>query len=213
MAGALLPPVAALIIGLLSSAEVACISLFMPRTALYSQMLKIGYGPLFIGMPIAIEIIVAVVVYAIMRNLVQAIHRADRAEEIADLRQELMKQAQERASEQEQLENGIEIIAQVHARIANGDLNARVPLDADHVLWQIAVPLNNLLNRIKAINDKALQFDQISNAINQVTRILQHARRTGEVPGPLPATGTSLDPILREYNRDIVTQERTQKTS
>ncbi len=160
MAGALLPPIAALITGALASIEVACIAIFQPQTATYTQMIKAGYVTLYVGLPIAIQIIVASLTYVIMRNLTQAIRRADRAEEIADLRQELMRQAQERASEQEQLENGIEIIAQVHARIANGDLNARVPLDTDHVLWKIAVPLNNLLNRIKAINDKALQFDQ-----------------------------------------------------
>ncbi len=161
LGGALLPPVGALIIGLLASIEVACISAFLPHTAAYAEMIKSGdYGVFFIGLPIGVQMVAAVMIYVIMRSLVQSIRRADRAEEIADLRQELMKQAQERASEQEQLENGIEIIAQVHARIAKGDLNARVPLDADHVLWQIAVPLNNLLNRIKATNDKSLRFDQ-----------------------------------------------------
>ncbi len=213
IAGALLPPVAALITGALACIDVACIATFQPHTAAYTQMIKQGATILFLILPICIQIVVAVVVYVIMRNLLQTIRRADRAEEIADLRQELMKQALDRANEQEQLEEGIEAIAQIHARVANGDLNARVPLNADNVLWQVAVPLNNLLNRIKALNDKVIQFDQISNAINQVTRHLQRTRRAGEVPEPLPATGTALDPILLEYNRNIATREQTQKTS
>lgn len=89
------------------------------------------------------------------------------------------------------------MIAQVHARIANGDLSARVPLNSDNVLWQVAVPLNNLLNRLQTTKEKADQFDRMNHVLQQITQRLQVSRRTGE-PVTLSPTGTPLDYVLQE---------------
>ncbi|GAC1360375.1 MAG: hypothetical protein NVS2B12_09140 [Ktedonobacteraceae bacterium] len=41
-----------------------------------------------------------------------------------------------------QLDASIQQIVQTYMRIANGDFDARVPLNQDNVLWQVAGSLN-----------------------------------------------------------------------
>ncbi|HCI79769.1 MAG TPA: hypothetical protein DHW02_08770 [Ktedonobacter sp.] len=203
LAGALMPPVAALIAGLCSALASVFITVvpILPRTPAYQQMLNQQLYTVSLVLPLSIQITVAVVTFVIMRNLIRAIRRADRAEEIAQLRQEIVKQTQVRANEQEQLAEGIAVIAQVHARIANGDMHARVPLNADNVLWQVAVPLNNLLNRLQGSKEKADQFDRMSIAIHQLQQQMELARLRGQAV-QFPRTGTLLDAILMEYQRN-----------
>ncbi len=211
LAGALMPPIAALIVGFLSG--LACVLIgvlpFLPRTVAYQRMMDQQLYTVSLILPLSIQIIVAVVTYVIMRNLLNTIRRADRAEEIAQLRQELVQQAQFRADEQEQLAEGIATIAQIHARIANGDMNARVPLNADNVLWQVAIPLNNLLNRLQSTHEKADQFDRINAALYEIQQRMEYARRRGQ-PVQFPRTGTPLDTILLEYQRNAVSSSRRQ---
>ncbi|MDQ2885333.1 MAG: hypothetical protein M3Y39_04520 [Chloroflexota bacterium] len=202
LAGSLLPPLAALIAGACSCINIILISFLQPHTTAYTQMMQQQLFTVSLVLPATIQIVVAVIVYVIMNNLIKTVRRADRAEEIASLRQELMQQTQEWAAEQEQLARGVEIIAQVHARIANGELDVRVPLNAESVLWKIAVPLNNLLNRLQSMNEKASQFDRVSNAIAQVQQQMQ---RPGGRPVSFAMTRTPLDPLLQEYNRSMAT--------
>jgi len=211
LAGALMPPIAALIVGFLSGLTSVLIGVlpFLPRTVAYQRMMDQQLYTVSLILPLSIQITVAVVTYVIMRNLLNTIRRADRAEEIAQLRQELVQQAQFRADEQEQLAEGIATIAQIHARIANGDMNARVPLNADNVLWQVAIPLNNLLNRLQSTHEKADQFDRINAALYEIQQRMEYARRRGQ-PVQFPRTGTPLDTILLEYQRNAVSSSRRQ---
>lgn len=213
LAGALMPPVASLIVGFCSGLASVFITVLpiLPRTAAYQHMMDQQLYTVSLVLPLSIQVTVAVVTYVIMRNLIRAIRRADRAEEIAQLRQEIMKQTQVRANEQEQLSDGIAVIAQVHARIANGDMSARVPLNADNVLWQVAVPLNNLLNRLQTAKEKADQFDRISMAIQQTQQQMEIARRNGQF-SPIPRTGTPLDAVLLEYQRTMAAPSRNRES-
>lgn len=198
LAGALMPALAALIAGACSCAAIILIATFQTHTAAYQQMMNQQLYTVSLLLPVAIQVIVAIVVYVIMHNLNLTIRRADRAEEIAQLRQELMRQAQERSNEQEQLAKGIEVIAMVHAQVANGELHTRVPLRADNVLWQVAIPLNNLLNRLQGAREKAEKFDQMNNAAVQALQNIQNAKRSGR-PVQIIPTGTPIDLLLIEY--------------
>ena len=76
------------------------------------------------------------------RSVDDAIRRADRAEELAELeRRELENKRQIEVAAQQLLE--------VHTRVANGDFNARATLDRGNVLWSVAQSLNNLLQRLQ----------------------------------------------------------------
>ncbi len=210
LAGALMPPIASLIVGFLAGLASVLIGIlpFLPRTAAYQHMMDQQLYTVSLILPLSIQITVAVVTYVIMRNLLTTIRRADRAEEIAQLRQELVQQGQVRVNEQEQLAEGIATIAQIHARIANGDMSARVPLNADNVLWQVAIPLNNLLNRLQSTHEKADQLDRMNTALYEIQQRIEYARRSGQ-PVQLPRTGTLLDTILLEYQHNAVSSSKS----
>jgi hypothetical protein len=198
LAGSLMPPVFALLVALLNCTIIILDTMFQHHTTYYDQMVKSGGGSLVIGLPIALQIIVGVVVYVIMGNLIATIRRADRAEEIVALQKEIVEYQRRRVQEQQQLEEGIAIIAEVYTAVANGNLEARVPLQAESVLWQVAVPLNNLLNRTQHWKRNSDLLEQTLLAIKQVVQELQWAR-TRHVPVRFAQpTGTPLDSLLPE---------------
>jgi xanthosine utilization system XapX-like protein len=170
IAGALMPPVAALIDGALNSALIILIVLFQKHTPAYDQMMRLGMASVSV------------------------------AEEIVALQAEISEFERRQVSDQEQLEKGIALIAQVHAEIAGGNLAARVPLGSEHVLWQIAVPLNNLLNRVQQWKEQADQLEQIRGALAYAVQELQEKRRTQQSVHFRQRTGTPVDPLLVEIN-------------
>ena len=200
LAGALMPPVAALIDGLLNSVLILLIVLFQKHTPAYDQMLKLGLASVSLVLPILLQIIVAVVTYVIMRNLITALRRADRAEEIVALQTEIAEFERSRAQDQQQLAEGITTIAQVHAEVARGNLNARVPLGSEHVLWQVAVPLNNLLSRMQQWRGAAEQMEQTQTVLNYAVHELQSGRQHRQAVFFQKRTGTPVDPLLAEIN-------------
>src|SRR5579859_6145172 len=92
---------------------------------------------------VTVQIVIPIVAYLWVHGTVQALKRADRAEEIARLEHDMALQAEVAAQQKYRLEASIQKIVETHTRIANGDLNARVPLTEDNVLWQISGALNN----------------------------------------------------------------------
>lgn len=212
LAGSLMPPIAALITGALSSIDVTLLAVFTLTTTtnVYNKgsqlhLQTVNVFSLAVFLPIVIQIVVAAVMYVIMKNLQDTIRRADRAEEIMALQAEVAEHERKRLREKEQLEREVARLAETHARIANGDLNARVSLNEENVLWSIAVPLNNLLNRLqkwKSDSDKLVYMQRAAMYITQqFHEILQSGQRRA-----LSLTGTPLDPMIIEANKVIEAQ-------
>ncbi|GER90730.1 hypothetical protein KDW_48920 [Dictyobacter vulcani] len=145
---------------------------------------------------------IATIMFVVMTILTKAIRRADRAEEVVALQLELAASQRQRAEEQRQLEEGFHQIAEVHARVANGDMRARVSLEQGHVLWSVAVPLNNLLNRMHRTQNDTDILLQTQQVAQYVASYIHRARVTGE-QNPLSATGTALDPVIVEINKGL----------
>jgi hypothetical protein len=200
LAGSLMPPIAALFTGFLTSAIIILISILQPHTVLYDQMLAKGFYSVFIIVPIAIQLVVGLVIFVIMRNYSATVRRADRAEEIILLQKELHGHEQQRLVDQLQLEEGIALVAQVHTSIANGDLEARVTLPMEHPLWPITGPLNNLLNRIQRWKRNSDQFERTQYVTNKIMGDLQRARIQNSIVLYPHPTGTPLDPLLPEIS-------------
>jgi uncharacterized membrane protein len=200
LAGALMPPIAAIVVAVINSIAITLIALFASHTAAYTDMVQRGLYSVLIFLPVVMQLSVAVMCYVILRNLVNTIRRADRAEEIVALQQEMAVYEETRLAQQAQLEEGIKKIAEVHARIANGDLSARVSLTEGNVLWNVAVPLNNLLNRLQNLK----QTDQSIFYLQQAARYLAdqlHGVVQSHQAVTLSTTGTVLDPIIIEINQ------------
>jgi methyl-accepting chemotaxis protein len=136
-------------------------------------------------------------------------------EEIMALQQAITKQKQE-------LEDGIQQILETHIQAANGDFSTRAPLTQDHLLWQIAHSLNNLLARLQRLSQAEAelqktklefrrqmgstqtQAQQIKAELLQIyaetQRLVEMLReaKVHEHPIRVSSSHTLLDPICRE---------------
>lgn len=133
--------------------------------------------------------------------------RANGAEEVNKLITEMASQKQLDLQKQQQLEESIQQIIAVHMQAANGNLNARVPLDRQNVLWTLAGSLNNLLARLQRWRQDALQFQQNELAIQQLLVNIEIAKEQGKSLQPY-RTGTSLDPVILEISREMAQETR-----
>lgn len=173
--------------------------------------------------PIALNLTVAVITYLWVHSATQAIKRADRAEVIATLQHDLAEQAQITVKQKQLLDKSIQQIVETQRRVANGDLSARVPLDQDNVLWEVAGALNNLLARYQRAHlvegkveelqarlqwayqvehqFKLKQQEQkyITNEINKQIQTLRAAKQR-QLPLLFKPTHTPIDPLLSELN-------------
>ncbi|GHO48399.1 hypothetical protein [Ktedonospora formicarum] len=201
LAGALMPPISSLIVGVLCCIIIALLSMFVPHTAAYQQMLDDGLFTVTLIVPITLQLIVGAMTFAIMRNMINTIRRADRAEEIVSLQQELAQHVRTQMQQKQQLEEGFQKIAETHARISNGDLTVRVNLSEGHMLWHVAGSLNNLLNRMQRMKSDSDMLVATRQAAYQVSNVLHQAVSMGRLSDVrLPTTGTPLDSVIIELN-------------
>lgn len=160
----------------------------LPKTPDLVSLIQVwGIGVAF-QRAIIIQVVGGVLGFVAARSVDQAIARADRAEDLAAIEHELAEQKQ-------QLDEGIRKILETHVRVANGDFNARAPLNPDNVLFQIASSLNTLLNRL----GRASQAEHVlQRTIAEVGRLRDSllAARAGRQPlWPAPS-GTPVDGLI-----------------
>jgi hypothetical protein len=158
-----------------------------PRTVGLIQDLQTQWIPILVR-PVAIQVLVASVCWLWVHSATQAIRRADRAEMVAKLEHELSEQKRE-------LEAGIQQILQTHVEVANGNLKARAPLTQDHMLWQIARALNNLLVRLQRSSQAEGRLLQVEKAVNVTVQTIQYAEQMNQKPH-IALTQTEIDPLI-----------------
>lgn len=139
---------------------------YLPRTAELSAILAIAFAGIMTPIILS-QIIVSVVAYAWVQSTMQALMRADQAEELARLEHDLALQAEEAARQKLQLEASVQKIVETQMRVANGDFSARVPLTQDNMLWQISGALNNLLARVQRLRQEAVESQQVKFALQR----------------------------------------------
>ena len=196
IAAAVLEPVAGFIVAVINIALI-CADYFIQPHAIDLTVDIASYSPPTVGVitllarPIALEIIIAVIAFLWARGMSRAQVRADTAEEIARLQQQIVEQ-------KEALDVGIKAMLEVHTRAANGDFNARVP-DIPQLrqsaLWAVAISLNTFMNRVQrsAVAEQEVRFlHQELSRLNEAIRDVLTGRRP---VGPTPLN-TSSDPDL-----------------
>ncbi len=130
-----------------------------PHSTAITQILQTSPSQIFYHVYV-LQLITVIVLYLCARSTEIALGRADRAEVIITFeRQEKERQEQE-LERKRQLDAGIQQILQTHVDVANGDFGARAPLHQDHVLWQVAVALNNLIARLQSLNHTERELRQ-----------------------------------------------------
>jgi hypothetical protein len=126
------------------------------------------------------------------------------------------------AEQKRELESGIQQILETHVQTANGDFSVRAPLAQDHVLWQIAYSLNNLIARLQRLSQAEFELQETKREATRVVGSLQtqanqiksellliHSEtaqlvdalrdaKVRERPIWLPHSRTLLDPLCKE---------------
>ncbi len=126
------------------------------------------------------------------------------------------------AKQKRELEEGIAQILQTHVQTANRNFAVRAPLNQDHILWQIAYSLNNLIARLQRLAQAEVELQQMKmearhtiGALQQqagqiqtelrsiqteamsLVEMLRAAKAKGQ-PVPTVTSRTLLDPLYRE---------------
>ena len=141
IAVSLLPPASVFPVAASNIAFIIADLAFQPRTAGLNMVLMSSMGYNAIVQPISLQIVVAVIAYIWVRNAQRALSRADRAEEIAELRGR-------EVEHKTRLNSGVEYLSQILMRAANGERGVRAQLDNNDQLWRIANAINLLLTRV-----------------------------------------------------------------
>jgi|SRR5579875_652511 hypothetical protein len=174
-----LPPIWVFVVAGVNSVFAIASLLVLPQTAELNALLTVNFAGVVTPIILS-QLIVSIMAYLWVRSTMQALQRADRAEELAKLEHDLALQAEMAAQQKHQLEMSIHQIIETHRRVANGDYDARVPLSPDNILWEISGSLNNLLARVQGWRRDAAELQQVKFALQQAyeeNRRLQRALR------------------------------------
>lgn len=182
---AFLPPIGAILLSLVNSIYIWLILTYAQHAPDLAAVLASHQVSGLMIRPIILNIMVAGVLYLWANSAERAIARADRAESIAALEHTIAEQEHEIAEEKEQLERSIQLITETHRRIANGDENARVPLDDRNRLWPVAGMLNNLLSRLHQLRREFMNLHAQSRKLNALLQFYVRAD-WNSVPDALP---------------------------
>jgi hypothetical protein len=171
VAAALLPTYAIFIVAVLNTSLSLVILNYAPHTPAFSQMLVTESSSITFRV-IEIHFFVTLVMWIVATWTLISVKQANRAAELARLEHDLNAAANEKVREKEQLEQSVRTIIEVHTQVANGNLEVRVPIKTgeQNVLWQIAVPLNNLIARYQQATRVAQQGEVYLEILNRLVR-------------------------------------------
>jgi len=173
---------------------------YAPRTPLFQTVMSTSYYAV-VSRPIQLHLLVTVVLFLWVVNANRAIKRADRAEEIAKLQRDLAQQSKVIKGQKQLLDRSIDQIVETLMRWSNGATNARIPLNNENALWQVAGSINNLLSRVQRSRQESAAFQ----ANNEAMRRFYEARERSD-GGPIldwTRTNTPIDTLVMQHNTQI----------
>src|SRR5579875_3703341 len=200
----LLPINAVFVVALLNLLISLAVLTLAPHTPALTALLAQGGSFTLLFRLVQIHLLVPFALWVLVSTMQEQTRRANTAEELARLEHDLSALMSQQAAEKAALEQSIARIVQVHARVANGDLEARVPLSSDQVLWSVAGQLNNLIARYQKARQEVQQAEQLARAHERLLvfyplfrQAVQRALRE-QRPLELPRSETALDLFLQE---------------
>ena len=126
----------------------------------------------------------------------RALVRASRAEELAEARAHINEQARLLAVQKQRLEQGIQMLQEAQARLAEGELNARVSLQ-DNELFPLAVSFNLMAERLSRVEKSEQDHRRLESTIQQLLGPTTTGQRAaGAVQAPTRAVVDRLAVVL-----------------
>lgn len=163
--------------------------LYLPHHADLAEALKTaGIG--LVTLPIAIQIILALLAFLWVQSAEQAIKRADRAEQIALLEHDIAESRQLIAEQKVQLDASIQEISQALLNSNNGRGVTRMPTQGNP-LWLIVGPINNLLARMDRLRHVEVEYQQLTTELEQLLVAIRTTRATHQPLRPSVRAGSA----------------------
>ncbi len=185
----------------LAAFHIVCICLaltLMPKTPELIEHIR--YEPYTAyGMPITLQVFAALVSFIWVRSAREEMHRAETAQEVTRLTQQLADQMLTAAGRQEELERNIEIIRNTLVEVSKGNYQQQVPLTQRDILWPVAFSLNTLINRTRGYREQGQRFEQIDKLLSSLASELRQYRTSrGQSQISVTNSGTGLDLLTVE---------------
>ena len=158
--------------------------------------IEVGSAYDVIIVPVALQILTAVMAWLGINSVRRALMGAARADELAQLNDRIIAQTREIEFQRRRLADGVSHIQQVNAAFARGNFDARVRVD-DGELLPLAMSLNALFDRLQRLSRDQEQHARMAMGSNQLAAALRRARSGGPFVPP-DYTGTPLDQALVE---------------
>ena len=158
--------------------------------------IEVGSAYDVIIVPVALQILTAVMAWLGINSVRRALMGAARADELAQLNDRIISQTREIEFQRRRLADGVSHIQQVNAAFARGNFDARVRVD-DGELLPLAMSLNALFDRLQRLSRDQEQHARMAMGSNQLAAALRRARAGGPFTPP-DYTGTPLDQALVE---------------
>jgi len=185
-----------------------------PHSLALTTLLKTPGSLSIIGFRIIqLNLLVSGVIWILGKQGQESVRRADRAEEVARLNHDLAEIQEEQAHQAEVLQQMTSEIVGVFNQVAQGQFDARVPLDTSSVeaktFWSLAGSINTHLKRYQRALLASQELDQLRPRLQRSAELeylfqrlvaqqaafseaLTRAQGDGK-PLHLPVTGTPLD--------------------
>jgi hypothetical protein len=151
-------------------------------------------GDLF-AVPIMSQVLASFFAWLIVKNLLEALKQADRAEQIAALEFSLAESRRKAEERNMQLEAGLHGIVQSIRQVSQGQLTARIHLPTENVLWPMSQQINLFIERYQGAREAEAKLLALQHAIawcsNEIYEANRHMR-----PVKIQRTNTALDGVL-----------------
>ncbi|GCE16166.1 hypothetical protein KTT_60250 [Tengunoibacter tsumagoiensis] len=170
LAAALLPALSILALAVLNSIFMLAIIELKPAVAGFTSFAVFSYFFILVS----VLLLAAGISFVLVDGLQTALAQRNRAEEIAELERQLAIVAEAKAREKQQLDYSIQLINDAQARFANGEMDIRVPLTSNNVLWPVAGALNNLFVRLQRQQELQQNNERVIKAITNLHTIIQN---------------------------------------
>jgi hypothetical protein len=195
LAASLLPVNSVLFVAAINIVFVIVDLLLQPKTPGFAQVMATSSFTV-ITRVIVLHAFVVLVLWLWVRNAIQAIKRANSAEELAARERQIQELQQAKLQQREELEKGIELILQTHVQVSNGNFQVRAPLSQDNQLWQIAHSLNNFISRMQNYSQAEAELKHTREVVAHLINEVREAQKM-QRPVQIFNTKTSLDPFLQ----------------
>ena len=190
----LLPGRSVFIVALYNSAVILGSLLYQPKTPALLQIVHHQLVAVVLN-PVGVQLLVAGVTYLWVSSTLRAIARADYAEVVAALEQEIGREATLAAEEKHLLEAKINEIVKFHNDAMKSSISAKFPFSEEtKVLWPLINVIHSLQRKVQSSFSTDSELRRLKNAIADYTSFVYKNDLTQRKQWP--QTKTDLDLLL-----------------